>query len=83
MAVFKKKVAEEIVKPNFDAFNLTRLCVIGFSFVAGALRDTDLPVWVTILNFSALDLLGKDNGNLLCFNDFTNNISSCIFLYQS
>jgi len=67
ISIYKKLVAAELEKvikkpESFDAHLLNRLSVMRFSFWKDAPADTDTLCWVSIINFAALDLLGKDQG---------------------
>ena len=60
MKEFKNHIAEELRKPTIESARLHRLCLVSFSFIRNTFDDMDTPCWVTVINFTALNTLGKD-----------------------
>jgi len=60
ISVYKQRVAAELQRVDFDPHMLNRLSVIKLSIWKDRPVDVETPCWICIINFTALDLLGKD-----------------------
>jgi hypothetical protein len=61
MGEYKRRVTAELQKSDFDPHLLNRLSVIKLSFWRDRVIEVETPCWICIINFVALDLLGKEN----------------------
>lgn len=57
--VFKTKLSKELKKSNPNIGKILAYTCFSFSFEKQSTKEVELPVWVCIINISALDLLGK------------------------
>ena len=64
MQEYKSHIALQLQKPSIDQRKLQALSMVSFAFVRNTFGDLDTPCWVSIMNFSALDVLGNDRGKL-------------------
>lgn len=67
MNEYKSHIALELQKPVIDQRKLQALSMISFAFVRNTFDDLDTPCWVTIVNFTALDVLGNDRSKWILF----------------
>jgi len=67
--VFKQRIAKELLKSNWDPYFLARSCVFSFAFTKDTPRDVETPSWVCVINFAALDLLGRSSGTAINVTD--------------
>jgi hypothetical protein len=60
MAAFKRHVADALKNlQTTDPHRFNRLSTFSFSFGQNAEIDTDCPLWMFVVHFGALDMLGK------------------------
>ena len=66
MDKYKKYIEAELLSRRaVDHSRLLQLSMISLCFDANTFDDLDTPCWISIINFCALDLLGKPLGQLL------------------
>ena len=66
MQEYKSHIALELQKPSIDHRKLQTLSMVSFAFSRNTFTDLDTPCWVSVLNLSALDVLGNEKGQCAC-----------------
>ena len=63
MNIFKRHVAEQFNNSSdIDESKLQLMSMVSFCFERNTFQDLETPCWITMINFSALDVLGNEKG---------------------